>query len=83
MAELSASDRQELSRIVGEALISEQPDALRMETTESAGAKDLFCQHWPMIKSVLKFIAGQIGGIGWAIKALIAAGDFLHGRLCN
>jgi hypothetical protein len=35
------------------------------------------------VKSVLQFIAGQVGAIGWAIRAIIAAGDFLHGRICR
>ena len=79
MAELSASDRQELSRVVGEALLSE--DSITA-TADVAGGKDIFCNNWSTVKAVLQFIAGQVGAIGWAIRAVIAAGDFLHGRIC-
>ncbi len=82
MAELTQQDRQELSRLVGEALLDEGNN-LAASGAEIAGGKDLFCQHWNTVKSVLQFIAGQVGAIGWAIRAIIAAGDFLHGRICR
>jgi hypothetical protein len=81
MAELSASDRQELSRLVGEALIADEASTSGAYA-DAAGGKDLFCQHWSTVKTVLQFIASQVGAIGWAIRAVVAAGDFLHGRIC-
>ncbi len=80
MAELSQQDRQELSTLIGEALLDDRSFASQAEL---AGGKDLICQHWGTVKTVLEFIAGQVGAIGWAIRAIIAAGDFLHGRICR
>jgi predicted N-acyltransferase len=82
MAELSMSDRQELARVVGEALVNDDGQNLAA-AADMASAKELFCRHWAIVKQVLQFLAGQIGPVGWAIKAIIAAGDFLHGRICN
>jgi|GEM_PF-6244281 predicted N-acyltransferase len=82
MAELSMSDRQELARVVGEALVNDDGQDLAA-AVDMTSAKELFCRHWTIVKQVLQFLAGQIGPVGWAIKAIIAAGDFLHGRICN
>lgn len=80
MEELSAGDRQELARVVGEAMTSEGAESLA--AVDMSSAKDLFCQYWDILKQVLQFLAPYLGPIGWAIKGIIAAGDFLHGRIC-
>jgi hypothetical protein len=82
MAELSASDRQELSRVIGEALMAEDTSSQPQAESLTGGGKELFCQHWALVKQILQFIAGQVGPIGWAVRAIVAAGDFLHGRIC-
>lgn len=45
--------------------------------------KKFFCENWPMIKEVLKFLGDKLGGLpGLAVKGLIAVGDVLHGKIC-
>jgi hypothetical protein len=85
MAELnlSAEDRQELSRIVGEALIEDGTAQVAGASVELAATdfdpKQFFCQNWPAIKSVLQFL--PLPAI--AVRVIVAAGDFLHGRICR
>ena len=81
MAELQDSDREELRRIVGEALLSEdEPAGARVA---AADVRQVFCDNWQTVKKVLEFIAGIVPGIGRYVRAIIAAGDFLYGRICR
>ncbi|AXJ95416.1 MULTISPECIES: hypothetical protein [unclassified Sphingomonas] len=48
-----------------------------------ADPKQLFCQNWPLVKTVLGYIKPLLPApIGWVISGLIAAGDILHGKIC-
>ncbi len=83
--QLSESDRAELTRAVGEAMMSDDSAAARGEMSAAAteDARNFFCEHWDEIRKVLLFIADQVGGIvRYGIKGVIVAGDFLHRRIC-
>jgi hypothetical protein len=84
--QLSESDRAELTRAVGEAMMSDDTADVRgveMAGVDTQGVRDFFCEHWDEIRKVLLFIAEQAGGmVRIVIKIVITAGDFLRGRLC-
>ena len=84
--QLSESDRAELTRAVGEAMMSDDSAAARSDEMTAAGTEDVrdfFCEHWDEIRKVLLFIADQVGGIvRYGIKGVIVAGDFLRRRVC-
>lgn len=89
MTQLSPSDREEMRKVAAMALVEEDDAAAGVafeaaEKVELDSIKDFFCNNWDTIKKVLKYIADQVGGVpGKVIKAIIAAGDFLHGRVCG
>jgi len=85
MAQLNQSDVQEAQSIAAQAMVGDT-----MSVAEAAAAvdvgdiKEFFCKNWPTIKKVIQFLGDTIGGIAKIVaKALIAAGDLLHGRICN
>ena len=84
--QLSESDRAELTRAVGEAMMSDDTAAVRgfdMAGVDTQDVGNFFCEHWDEIRKVLLFIADQVGGIvRYGIKGVIVAGDILHRRLC-
>jgi hypothetical protein len=86
MAELNQADVREVQSIAAQALVG---DDVTMDAEAFAGVdlgdiKEFFCQNWPTIKKVLQFLADTVGGIvKVAARALIAAGDFLHDRICG
>ncbi len=80
MQDLSESERQELRRVVGEALLSED-EAVQAEI--AGDAKEVFCRNWQTVKQVLQFISSYVPGIGKYVRAIIAAGDFLYGTVCR
>lgn len=83
MAQISRTDRQQMQAIAAEALVGGQPPAVAPEALDFDKVRDFFCEHWPMVKQVLQFLGDNIGGIvRWAIRAVIAAGDYLHGKIC-
>ncbi|MBV9884378.1 MAG: hypothetical protein JO276_15320 [Sphingomonadaceae bacterium] len=85
MFQLSDSDRRELQSVTANALVGDSGEALIAEAValDADGIKDFFCRNWPMMKQVLQFIGDTVGGIvRAAIRGVIAAGDFLHDRIC-
>jgi hypothetical protein len=84
--QLSESDRAELTRAVGEAMLTDDSAAARgdeMSAAATEDVRDFFCEHWDQIRKVLLFIAEQARGmVRIVIKIVITAGDFLRGRLC-
>lgn len=80
MAQLNQADIEGARQAVARTLFEEGTTERALDVSD---IKQFFCENWEMIKKVLKFLADSIGGpLGWAARALIAAGDFLHGRIC-
>lgn len=85
MTQLNESDRQQMQTLAAQALVGDESAALKAAAAVDIGdIRDFFCKNWPEIKKVLQFIAENVGGIvRAAIRAVIAAGDFLQGRICR
>ena len=86
MAQLSESDRRELQSVVAQALAGGGEEAMTAEAAslDVDDIKEFFCANWPQMKKVLQFIGDTVGGlVRVAIRAVIAAGDFLYGRICG
>lgn len=85
MAQLDQSQIQEAQAIAAQAMAGDGETSMATVAAVDVGdVKDFFCNNWPTIKKVLQFLADTVGGVvKIAARALIAAGDFLHGRICN
>lgn len=85
MSELNQADIDGARQAAIKAMFSDD-DAGQVEAAAAippADIKAFFCQNWPMVKQVLQVIADQVGGpVPWFARALIAAGDVMHGRIC-
>ena len=85
MAHLDEAQVQEAQSIAAQALVGDSFAAADVAAAVDLGdVKEFFCANWPTIKKVIQFLADTIGGVAKVVaRALIAAGDFLHGRICN
>lgn len=48
-----------------------------------AEIQDKFCQHWPVVKTVLEFLKTIIPGGGIIIGVVISIGDGAHRTYCS
>ncbi|MDR6788825.1 hypothetical protein J2Y58_002190 [Sphingomonas sp. BE138] len=75
MVEFTADERQQIAL----AMMDETP----IEAKPLTDVKSVFCQNWDTVKQVLEFLSGYLPlPVRFAVKALIKAGDILHGKIC-
>jgi len=83
MPQLNQTDLDGARQAAVQALLADDASGLEATAVQLTDIKQFFCENWPMVKKVLQFLADQLGGLPkMAAKALIAAGDYLYGRIC-
>ncbi|HEX5181874.1 MAG TPA: hypothetical protein VFW19_01855 [Allosphingosinicella sp.] len=83
MAQLSESNLRDMQNAAAQILVGGGAAALTAQDVPD-DIKTFFCAHWDEVKALLQYIADKVGGIaGWAVRAIIAAGDVLKGSICG
>jgi hypothetical protein len=83
MAQLNESTLRDMRNAAAQTLVGSGAAALTAADVPD-DIKTFFCAHWDEVKTLLQYLADKIGGIaGFAVRALIAAGDALKGSICG
>ena len=83
MADITEQQEQQLREAFAN---FDQSAASAADLVGAAGTKKLFCDNWPTVKEVLRFIAGLPfvpAAVKTAIALIIKAGDTAAGILCG
>lgn len=86
MAELTARERELVSKAVNNALTTDDAAALEFSaaSVDAGDVKELFCKNWPAAKAALKFLSPHLPA--WLrpiVATIIRIGDTLYGTICG
>lgn len=87
MTDVTNDQREKLTTLVSEAMQAEEAPAAR-ESLAGVDPRELFCQNWDTVRSVLIYIRDHFpvpipGIVKTAISVLIRIGDGAHAILCG
>ena len=83
MAELSESDRRQISEALATALGREPSAQADMAELGVDDLKRFFCENWDLAKTLLGVLARLVPGLKPIIEFIIRLGDLLKDQICT
>lgn len=84
MPDFTSQDREAAARAVAAAMVTDTGPEPVMALAAGIDPKQLFCQNWDTVKTVLEVLKALVPGpVGVIIGVVIKAGDAAHKAICK